>query len=67
VILETQKLINSDFDMLKKVGWLVYNRENQEAGLSKDELNELLQIVSDEEMEKEYQIAYNEGFNEGYE
>lgn len=64
MILEINKLIDSDFNMLKKVGWLVYNRENQVGGLTKDELNQLLHIVTIDEMQKEYQSGYDEGFDD---
>ena len=65
MILEINKLISSDFNMLKKLGWLLYNRQDQNGGLTKDELNELLHILSVEEMEKEYQMAYDEGLDDG--
>lgn len=65
MLLEINKLINSDFGMLKKLGWLLYDREDQIGGLTKEELYKLLHIVSIEEVEKEYQEAYNEGFNDG--
>lgn len=64
MILEINKLINSEFDILKKIGWLIYNREDQDGGLDKEELNELLQIVTDEEVHREYKIGYDEGFND---
>ena len=62
--LELDILINSEFDMLKQIGWLLYNREDQNGGLNKEELNELLHIVTVEEMEKESREAYEEGFND---
>jgi hypothetical protein len=64
VILEINKLINSDFDILNNIGWLLYNRADQNGGLAKEELNELLQIVTIEEMEKECKVAYDKGFND---
>lgn len=64
MLLEIQRLINSEFDMLEKVGWLLYNREDQVGGLSKDGLNELLQIIREEEMYKECKLWYDEGFND---
>ncbi|MFO1442938.1 hypothetical protein KDN24_06870 [Bacillus sp. Bva_UNVM-123] len=65
MLFEINKLIGSEFDMLKRVGWLLYNRFDQHGGLEIEELNELLHIVSIEEMEKEYRLAYDEGFNDG--
>lgn len=64
MLFDINKLISSEFNMLNKVGWLLYNREDQNGGLNKEELNELLHIVSIESMEKEYQQAYDEGFND---
>ncbi|MGG3890243.1 hypothetical protein [Metabacillus fastidiosus] len=61
---EVNKLINSGFEMLEKIGWLIYNRENQNRGLSKEELYDLLRITTVQEMEKEYHKAYDEGVND---
>ncbi|WP_219620072.1 hypothetical protein [Bacillus sp. T33-2] len=65
IVLEINNLINSEHKMLRDFGWLLYGRQNQDGGLTKEELNELLQIVTVENMENEYQTAYNEGFNDG--
>jgi hypothetical protein len=51
--------------MLRDLGLLIYNRKNQKGGLDESELNDLLRIVSVEEMEKEYRKAYELGFEEG--
>lgn len=63
--LEINKLINSEFNILQQLGKILYNRENQNGGLTFNELDDLLGIVSVEELEKEYQEAYNEGFYDG--
>lgn len=63
--LEINKLIDCNFDMLQQLGKLIYNRENQDGGLTVNELDELLRIVTVEEMDKEYQEAYDQGFNNG--
>lgn len=62
---EVEKLINSSFSILKELGWLLYNRKDQNGGLDKDELDSLLRVVSVESMEKEYKAAYDDGFNDG--
>lgn len=62
MILEINNLIDSDFDMLKKLGWLLYDRKGK--GLNEEELDKLLHIVTVEEMEKKYHAAYDEGFND---
>lgn len=60
MILETNKLINSDFDMLKKLGWMLYNREDQDGGLTKEELNALLHIINENSIDEIYREGYNE-------
>lgn len=65
MVLDIQKLIASEFDMLNKLGWLLYNRDNQDCGLSKDELYKLLHIVNEEEIYKEYKTGYDEGLQDG--
>ncbi|MGD6876943.1 hypothetical protein [Bacillus infantis] len=62
---DINNLIDSEFKMLSKIGWLLYNREDQHGGLTAEEVYELLQIINEEEMENEYQQAYDEGFNDG--
>lgn len=65
MILETQKLCNSNYKMLRELGRLVYHRQDQKGGLNESELNELLHIVSVEEVEKLLDKAYERGFEEG--
>ncbi|WP_442636504.1 hypothetical protein [Rossellomorea marisflavi] len=65
MILETQKLQNSHYKMLRDLGVLIYHRKDQKGGLDESELHDLLRIVSVEEMEKEYRKAYERGFEEG--
>ena len=59
--LEINKLIDSEFIMLNKLGWLLFHRNDLKGGLDANELNELLKIVNEGEMES----VYTEGFNEG--
>lgn len=42
---EIEKLINSSFSILEELGWLLYNRKDQNDGLDKDELDDLLRIL----------------------
>lgn len=63
--IDGNKLISSDFEMLRKLGWLIYDREDQDGGLTTDELEELLKIVTEDEMQRICQEAHNEGFEEG--
>jgi hypothetical protein len=62
--LEINKLIDSEFEMLRKLGWLLYEREDRNGGLNLEEVYKLLHIVNVEEMEKEYKAAYDEGFDD---
>jgi hypothetical protein len=64
--LEINKLITSEFKMLKELGWLLYNREDQNGGLILNEVHKLLKAVTAEELEKEIKDSYDEGFNCGY-
>jgi hypothetical protein len=65
MILETQKLHNSHYKMLRDLGRLVYYRQDQKGGLNESELNELLHIVSVDEVEKLFGKAYEKGFDAG--
>lgn len=42
---EIEKLINCSFSILEELGWLLYNRNDQNGGLDKDELDDLLRIL----------------------
>jgi hypothetical protein len=64
--LEINKLITSEFKMLKELGWLLYNREDQNGGLTLNEVHKLLKAVTVEELEKEIKDSYDEGFNDGH-
>lgn len=65
MILEIQKLVNSNYKMLRDLGRLIYHRQDQKEGLNASELNELLHIVSVEEVERIFDRAYEEGFEKG--
>lgn len=70
MILEINKLISSENEYINKIGWLVYNREDQNGGLSKNELTELLEFLTPlnfEDIEYEqFEKGKQEGFDEGY-
>lgn len=70
MILEINKLINSENKYINKIGWLIYDRENQTGGLTKSELENLLELLTPinfEDIEYEqFEKGKQEGFNEGY-
>lgn len=66
------KLINSENEYIKQIGWLLYDRQDQNGGLNNDEVDKLVSVLLDmsEEsidmlLEKEYQEGYEEGYNDG--
>lgn len=62
--LDINKLINSDFEMLKKLGWLLYHREDQNGGLNLEEIHNLLSIVTVGAIEKVYENGFSDGISE---
>lgn len=68
MILEINKFINSGDKYISKIGWLIYNREDQEGGLNKRELEELLELlVPLESLEDMFDMYYEKGVQEGFE
>ena len=65
MILEINQLISSHHEIVSKLGWLLYGREDQNGGLNKNEVEELMKLVNDSSVEKILSGAYDEGFNEG--
>lgn len=68
MLLEINQLIDSDNEIFRKIGWLLYDNEN---GLSKDKVEELSKYIHiltgiENTSEKELEDAYEEGYNEGY-
>jgi len=63
MIYDVQNLSNSKFEILKKFGHLLYNREDQDGGLSKEEVYKLLKIFD----EINLRSVYKEGFEAGLE
>jgi flagellar biosynthesis/type III secretory pathway protein FliH len=70
MILEINQLINSGDKYISKIGWLIYNREDQNGGLNKQELEELLGLLTplniEDIIDKHYEKGKQEGFEEGY-
>ncbi|AJA41428.1 hypothetical protein AXJ14_gp109 [Geobacillus virus E3] len=70
MILEINKLINSGDKYISKIGWLIYNREDQDGGLNKQELEELVELLAplnfEDIFDEYYEKGKQEGFEEGY-
>jgi hypothetical protein len=67
MIYEINKLINSEFEPIQKLGWLLYNREDQNGGLTKEEVYKLIEIFADGDFEEILEEQYLEGFKDGQE
>lgn len=72
MILEINKLMNSDYTYFKEIGMFFYSRDLNK-GLSKEEVVDLLEKLADydgleEEIEKEaFESGYRAGYEQGYE
>lgn len=64
VILKVNKLMNSHHECLHKLGWLIFNREDQNGGLSLDELERLLDIIDHDTIEEIYNDGYRDGLHD---
>jgi ATP-dependent RNA circularization protein (DNA/RNA ligase family) len=68
VILEINKLIESDYDSISKVGWFLYDIQDRNTGLTQEELIHIVSLLGfkdlDAEMEREINDAYDNGFND---
>jgi hypothetical protein len=62
VILETQKLISSNYRPLRELGWLLYNSDLP----NPDFIDKLVKIFNESTLEKIEQSGYDEGLNDGY-
>ena len=65
MILDINKLCESEFGILRDLGNLLYNRENQDGGLTKDEVCSLLDIMNKSKLEEFYK-EYREGYDFEY-
>lgn len=69
MIQTVNKLMESENTYLRKVGWFVYDRLNQEF-ISMQEVEELLILLAtdklSEQLEKEYEEGTTTGTTEGY-
>lgn len=71
MILEINKLINSGDEYISRIGWLIFNREDQNGGLNKRELEELLELLVpldslEDILDEHYEKGVQEGFEDGY-
>ncbi|WP_310876987.1 hypothetical protein [Priestia megaterium] len=64
MIYDIQVLKGSGYDVLKKLGHLLDNREDQAGGLNKEEVYELLKIVNDSNIDKVYRKGFEKGMHE---
>jgi len=62
MILEINKLISSEHEFVRKIGWLLYKRENQDEGLTQEEVYSLMGMMDC--FEDEIQKSYNDGFHD---
>lgn len=76
MILQINQLTQSDIEAVRKIAWLIYERDNGENGLDKNDVEEILYLLSDidnslqktiEEAErKAWDRGYDEGYRDGY-
>jgi hypothetical protein len=65
VILEINKLIESDYDSISKVGWLLYDIQDRNTGLTQDELVHIVSLLGNSDIDKELEKEYDRGFDDG--
>lgn len=69
--LEINKLIDSEIDYIKDIGWLLYDREGK--GMTASEVNDLIGLLLgfngsfDTFIQEETNKIYEEGYDSGYE
>ncbi|GEM_PF-6470801 len=63
MILKVNKLMDSNWKCLNKLGWLFFNREDQNGGLNKEELEQLLDIIDNETIKEIYDKGYRDGIH----
>lgn len=56
---DINKLINSDNEYIKQIGWFLYEHTDQNGGLNKDELDRLIGILLDldEDLDVNYGVC----------
>lgn len=64
MMLEINKLIESEYELLNKVGWLLHGREDQNGGLNIEEVYELVKMINDESATEIYKEGYNSCLSE---
>jgi ATP-dependent RNA circularization protein (DNA/RNA ligase family) len=67
--LEINKLIESDYDSISRVGWFLYDIQDRNDGLTQEELVHIVGLLGfkdlDAEMEKEIDDAYDREYEDG--
>jgi LmbE family N-acetylglucosaminyl deacetylase len=73
MIYEINRLIDDDHPQIKRLGWLLYNRDERDAGMTEDETEQLAGIIAElaEELadipdaDELYRLGYADGHTEG--
>jgi len=64
LIYDIQVLKGSGYEVLKKLGHLLDDREDQDGGLNKEEVYELLKIVNESSIDNIHRKAFENGMHE---
>ena len=68
-MLDINKLIESDIDQVREIGWIFYNTDIN-AGLNEDDTYKVIKLLSEIETEEytemDLEKSYEEGYDEGY-
>lgn len=64
MIWEINRLMGSGYKVCRDLGELLYHRENE--GLSKEEMERLLELLTEERFDKIYNRGYDAGYSDGY-
>lgn len=67
---EINKLIESDIDQLREIGWILYNTDGDK-GLSEEDTYKVIKLLSEidgdkVDIESRLEDAYDDGYSEGY-
>jgi flagellar biosynthesis/type III secretory pathway protein FliH len=73
MIYEINRFIDDDHPTIQRAGWLLYNRVEQDGGLTLDETEQLAEILDDlaeelaevPEVDELYNVGYADGYTEG--
>jgi hypothetical protein len=64
---QINRLIESDHKKLRELGWLLYNCNAHELGLSKDDVNHFLKILGESDLNRDIEDEIEKAYEEGYE